>query len=905
MSTYIDPRTFFATLLEDFEEDDRKNSSSSSEDDDDDEEFTSSRLLASSSASKKNDLASRWYQLAEESDNEDVVTYFDRLGQATRRETTEEEQEELKKDIKDQERRMRQRSLIFESDEEEDSRFVVSHKKRRIDELNAVIDRVEFLKGDKNWVQITEEIKELETKVIKKMLKMNFDFKAPPKKYIKFMVDLRNEISELAKNKAYINELPKQQKKALPKLIPILRNSEYLKQFNNMVEEYLNDKDNYDITENFGLEEEEEALRKAKEKLNQEEGRGARADSGPSKWLLSDASSTDEESDEDDNKANKYMDSDEEASSSEEEDGSRKEVGRRQGYKRRRRVENEEEEDDDFLLSDGQMEEKVAEFRSTRGKRLLTNQEIIEQLTTYYKHAKSEELIIQILTELIVTVFDKYSSSDLVIPLEEWSQLCEYYSNALEIIESNTNLKFVENKGEKEEKKKGVVIISGNPCNLVEQLETQYYKGLKYSDAYTVEYLHRLQRQANLLNVLVRTLLYYQSLDAYEQTGRIAFKILSQIYFRKVQDHKKLVEVHRARIPSDLAPATETILPDLTKTIENLSKIIFHTMTEDVVHKTVLMNVYHIALLGNYPQARDMLLMSGIPDTIAYSRDGDRSLVLDGDLQVLFNRVIAQLGLCAFRSGLVKEAFQTLKELFAYHIQQLKGFLGQSQRFLKDNQKQDMDKRGREELEKREKERFIPHNMHINTETIEVAFFISSMLAETAQAKQQILEVNKKRIQFLTSRKFFKKIEERNYNSPAEDTKDKLYAATLALADGNWEQVQESLASLDTWKFFDNKDEILKMLEAHVKVESMRAYIFTNMKYYYSISIERLADMFKLDEKTVRATLFRMISQDKLYAYIDEVSKTLKATKEEPNELQKLALYVLDGFHSQSDRQNK
>lgn len=89
--------------------------------------------------------------------------------------------------------------------------------------------------------------------------------------------------------------------------------------------------------------------------------------------------------------------------------------------------------------------------------------------------------------------------------------------------------------------------------------------------------------------------------------------------------------------------------------MDQLCKYIYtHDTTDRLRTKAMLCHIYHHSIHDRWFDARDLMLMSHLQESIDNS---------DIPLQILYNRTMVQVGLCAFRVGNIKESHAALLDI--------------------------------------------------------------------------------------------------------------------------------------------------------------------------------------------------------------------------------------------------
>jgi translation initiation factor 3 subunit C len=213
----------------------------------------------------------------------------------------------------------------------------------------------------------------------------------------------------------------------------------------------------------------------------------------------------------------------------------------------------------------------------------------------------------------------------------------------------------------------------------------------------------------------------------------------------------------------------------------------------------MLSHIYHHALHGRYYEARDMLLMSHLQGAIQHTDEGT---------QILYNRAVVQLGLAAFRMGLITECRTILLDVFT--TQRPKELLAQGfppQKFSQVTPEQ----------ERADKLRTLPFHMHINLELAEAAFLVSCMLCEIPMLAKGGEDEGGRWIPSKPFKKLLDQADRQTFMGAPETTRNCIEQASKALQNADWEACRDLIQQIKIWALMPDAAAVKEMLAKYVE----------------------------------------------------------------------------------------
>ncbi|GMH33638.1 hypothetical protein BSKO_01472 [Bryopsis sp. KO-2023] len=566
--------------------------------------------------------------------------------------------------------------------------------------------------------------------------------------------------------------------------------------------------------------------------------------------------------------------------------------------------------------------EKLAEILASRGKKGADRHEQVEMLQYMITVACGPGQKVACLSHLIAAVFDLNPSMSNHMKVPQWKYCIKCLFDILEILKEHPEIKLSEDLEKipprTEEPAEGEEVIVW--CTLVpsvERLDDELFKSLQVIDPHTNEYLDRLKDEPYFLALSQMVVDYLTRLGDNATLPRISLRLIEHFYYKTdavyaamkrlaiTRQEETKEEQEKEDAPDDASdetiddeegseedeegqntnsltgnvhiriPADFSMEEDVFKAMDNLVKTVFKHGDERTKARGMMCGIFHKCIHDDFYTARDWFLMSHLQENIQQ---------MDISTQILYNRTIAQMGLCAFRAGLVPEAHSSLSELYASG--RIKELLAQGMTMGRYQEKT-------AEQEKLERRRQMPFHMHINLELLESVHLISAMLLEVPSLAENPFQGNRRMI----SKPFswlLDNYQNHTYSGPPENVKDHVVAATKAIFRGDWRTAFGFIESLTCWSLLPNKEEVLDMLKLKMKEEGLRTYLFAYAGQYCSLSQDQLCSMFDLPKEKVHSIVSRMIINDEIRGAWDQPTSTIVMHNVEATRLQTSVMEFAD-----------
>eukprot|EP00933_Yihiella_yeosuensis_P062556 TRINITY_DN6553_c0_g1_i1.p1 TRINITY_DN6553_c0_g1~~TRINITY_DN6553_c0_g1_i1.p1 ORF type:complete len:1003 (+),score=295.30 TRINITY_DN6553_c0_g1_i1:123-3011(+) len=549
--------------------------------------------------------------------------------------------------------------------------------------------------------------------------------------------------------------------------------------------------------------------------------------------------------------------------------------------------------------SPDELMKKVTEIAQQRGRRGFDRKDYYAKLTKLMAHALKQgpNAQLYIYSSMVSADFDSTGSAFAAMRIDLWNEALSKVNKMLPLLEAsyeeikaNNDGKVVkddDNEDPRSHFRQQELFVA-----FVEKLDDELYKALQFTvDVYGAEYQEILCNSSKFLVLVKRTLKFFEATEQKDPLGSLALRMMEQLYYKHDNLNRAVYQAIRNSVqeqkPAEGEPevandADDWVWPEDSKEyMAKLCRQVLELGNLRMKRKACLVQAYHLALHDCFQPARDMLHLGQLQE---------QSMESDVSIQILYNRVIAQMGLCAFRLGKMQEAHNCLMDVCQYN--KVRELLAQGLSYSKHMERTP-------EQERAERQRQLPYHMHINLEVLESAHHICAMLLEVPNMALQSMDPTQKRVISRVLRRALDQCDKQMYSGPPENAKEAVVAAAKALQRGDWLSAFTCLEDLKLWEHIDsgrpeNGAKVKEMIKEKVKTEALRTYLFAYSSIYDAFHLDQLVEMFGLDAKTIHSMISKMMIKEELAAFWDESSKFVLVQHIEPSNLQRLALTLAD-----------
>lgn len=469
---------------------------------------------------------------------------------------------------------------------------------------------------------------------------------------------------------------------------------------------------------------------------------------------------------------------------------------------------------------------------------------------------KNTTLRVDILYFLITGMFSVVKGHvDYYMERNRWNNVVDYINQLMDLVAENVQIN---------EKRQGKLHF----FRFFESAHKELHTAFQRLQPQNIEYVKRLHDEHKLLILGERILKFYKEKNDDLNVAKASLIMLDHLYSKHNSVYRKMQKLVEKRSEQE-RNKFYILHPEETEgKIKELVKNVFEEgYSRSYRIQATLYQIYHHAIHNRFYTARNQMSNAQLSEKINKQEEG---------IQIMYNRTIIQIGLSAFRIGLVEDCFDITKEIANYG--RLKDLLAQS---IKSNTT--------EKQMRKEKQRFIPSHLQIDCELVDFTHMVCAMLLEIPNISRNELYIERN----IISRPFRKLIDSADkslFNGPPEQSRDFIVYAARSLYHGDWRNAVAYLfGATKMWKLIPEFEEVKNVLTDKIKEVAFKVLMFRNSRFYDSYSIKDLGDLFELDDTQIKTLVSKLIIREKFNISIKQQENIVQINEEPLNEMQSLA----------------
>lgn len=266
---------------------------------------------------------------------------------------------------------------------------------------------------------------------------------------------------------------------------------------------------------------------------------------------------------------------------------------------------------------------KLQEVMASRGKKNFDRVEIIATLKGLLPQASSDEQRIQILNAQVSFEFDLAASTSGYMLFSIWSSALGNINKLSALLLSNASTE----KASKDDFDGFVglpsnTVIRGSFLSYLYRIDDEFMKALQYIDPHSADFVEFVRQEGALAAVLLSGQKFLAAVGNVEAECHVLLRYLEHIYYK----------------------TTKAEGMDCKEVLG----LLLQKASERTKQKAVLCYCFHVAICGDYKTARDLFNQHRFQENMAS---------LEASTQIVYNRAMVAMGLCAFRLGYIKDAY--------------------------------------------------------------------------------------------------------------------------------------------------------------------------------------------------------------------------------------------------------